>query len=190
MDYLGEAFIALEVIQGFGLPAMVNFGAVHGVTKDGYSFEDACKSLAERGADIVGLNCSWGPGTMLPRIERIRETVDCYVAALPVAYRTTVEQPTFTSLTDGERGRAFPLGLDPFQTTRFEMAEFAVRARDLGVNYIGTCCGAAPHHVRAIAEALGREVPASRYSPDMTLHPALGTDVKRRDLPYLEAWKD
>ena len=70
------------------------------------------------------------------------------------------------------------------------MAEFAVRARDMGVNYIGICCGAGPHHVRAMAEALGRTVPASKYSPAMSLHPALGSRVKDRDISYLEDWKD
>jgi betaine-homocysteine S-methyltransferase len=55
------------------------------------------------------------------------------------------------------------------------MADFARRARDLGVDYIGVCCGGGPHHVRAMAEALGRETPASRYSPDLALHPVLGT---------------
>jgi betaine-homocysteine S-methyltransferase len=52
------------------------------------------------------------------------------------------------------------------------------------------CCGAGPHHVRAMAEALGRQVPASRYSPDMSLHPALGSSVKERDKAYLEDWRD
>ena len=70
----------------------------------------------------------------------------------------------------------FPLALDPFTCTRFEMAEFATAARDLGVGYIGICCGGAPHHVRAMAEALGRTVPASKYSPDLSLHPILGDD--------------
>jgi homocysteine S-methyltransferase len=54
------------------------------------------------------------------------------------------------------------------------MADFARRARDLGVDYIGVCCGGGPHHVRAMAEALGRKTPASRYSPDLALHPVLG----------------
>jgi betaine-homocysteine S-methyltransferase len=189
LDYLGEAFVALDVIREFDLPAVINFGSVHGETKDGYSFEDACKALEDRGADVVGLNCSRGPFTMLPLIERIRERVDCPVAALPVAYRTTEEEPNFVALRDGGK-QAFPIALDPFQVTRFEMAEFAVQARELGVNYIGICCGAGPHHVRAMAEALGRTVPASRYSPDMDLHPALGTSVRERDKPYLKDWKD
>jgi betaine-homocysteine S-methyltransferase len=54
------------------------------------------------------------------------------------------------------------------------MAEFARQAADLGVGYVGICCGGAPHYVRAMAEALGRETPASRYSPALDLHPVLG----------------
>jgi betaine-homocysteine S-methyltransferase len=190
LDYLGEASIALEVIQAFGLPSVINFGSVHAVTKDGYTFEEACKILEDQGADVVGLNCSRGPATILPLVAKIRERVSGHVAALPVPYRTTEEAPSFTALRDGEHGRAFPIGLDPFTSTRFEMADFAVQARDLGVDYIGICCGGAPHHVRSMAEALGRTVPASRYSPDMSLHPALGTGVRERDKPYLEDWKD
>jgi betaine-homocysteine S-methyltransferase len=32
--------------------------------------------------------------------------------------------------------------------------------------------------IRSLAEALGRETPASRYSPDMSRHAFLGTDAK------------
>jgi betaine-homocysteine S-methyltransferase len=46
------------------------------------------------------------------------------------------------------------------------------------VGYIGVCCGAGPHHIRAVAEALGRTPPASRYGPDMSRHSFFGTDAK------------
>jgi betaine-homocysteine S-methyltransferase len=190
LDYLGEALIALDVIQGSGLPAMITFGSVRNHTKDGVSFAEACRVCAERGADVVGMNCSRGPATMLPIMREIRDSVDGYVAAQPVAYRTTPAQPSFQALREAGHGRSFPIALDPFQTTRFEMADFATEARDVGVNYIGTCCGAAPHHVRSMAEALGRTVPASRYSPDLSLHPMLGTHVKARDRTFLQDWKD
>ncbi|MFC2015582.1 homocysteine S-methyltransferase family protein [Chloroflexota bacterium] len=190
LDYLGEALVALDVIQQSSLPAMITFGSIHDKTKDGYSLPEACRLVKERGADIVGLNCSRGPRTILPLVAEVRDTVSGYVAALPVAYRTTEEEPTFTALRDGEHGKAFPIGLDPFQATRFDMADFAIEARKLGINYVGVCCGGAPHHVRAMAEALGRTVPASKFSPDMSLHPALGANVKDRDLPYLTDWKD
>src|SRR5438876_870422 len=136
----------------------------------------------------VGLNCDRGPATMLPLIARIRERVGCAVAAQPDPYRTTEDSPTMESLRAEGVNRVFPLALDPFSCTRFEMADFAVAARDLGVNYVGICCGAGPHHVRAMAEALGRTVPASRYSPSMDLHPVLGTAASRQDRAMLDAW--
>jgi betaine-homocysteine S-methyltransferase len=190
LEYFGEGQIALEVIKGFGLPAVISFASVEETTRDGYPQEEACKILADQGADVVGLNCSRGPHTMLPMLRKVRDNVDGYVAALPVAYRTTDAQPTFQSLKEPDSERGFPIALDPFTVTRFEMADFAVQARDLGVNYIGICCGAAPHHVRAMAEALGREVPASKYSPEMSLHPMLGSNVKERDQRFLKDWKD
>jgi betaine-homocysteine S-methyltransferase len=157
-------------------------------TWDGYDYVEACKILADHGAAVVGLNCDRGPATMLPLIARIREQVGCAVAAQPVPYRTTEASPTMESLRAEGVNRVFPLALDPFGCTRFEMADFAVAARDLGVNYVGICCGAGPHHVRAMAEALGRTVPASRYSPSMDLHPVLGTAAPRQDRAVLDAW--
>jgi betaine-homocysteine S-methyltransferase len=190
LGYLAEGLLALEVIHEVGLPAVITFGSTYPELLDGYSYVQACQILDQRGTDVIGLNCSRGPRTMLPIVQEIREAVDCYVAAQPVAYRTTEQEPTFQALKDLDGTRGFPIALDPFQTTRFEMAEFAVRAQEIGVNYIGTCCGAAPHHVRAMAEALGRTTPASRYSPDMSLHPMLGNRVQDRDRPYLQNWKD
>jgi len=165
-DHVGEALIGLDVCKQLGLPAMVTFASVQPEgTYDGYGYVDACRILADEGAAIVGLNCSRGPGTMLPLLKEIRAAVEVPVAAQPVPYRTS---SAFESLP------GFPIQLEPFQCTRFEMADFARRARDIGVGYIGICCGGAPHHVRAMAEALGRETPASRYSPAMELHPVLG----------------
>jgi betaine-homocysteine S-methyltransferase len=165
-DHLGEALIGLDVCKELGLPAMVTFASVQpDGTYDGYGYVEACRILADEGATLVGLNCSRGPETMLPLLEQIRAAVDVGVAAQPVPYRT----PTaFESLP------GFPIQLESFQCTRFEMADFARRAREIGVDYIGICCGGAPHHVRAMAEALGRDTPASRYSPAMELHPVLG----------------
>ena len=189
-DYLGEALIGVEVIRDFGLPSVVTFASTAETTIDGHDLVEACKRVEEAGADVVGLNCSRGPATMLPLLERIRAAVSCPVAAQPVPYRTTPEQPTFQSLRDAEGRRVFPLALDPFLCTRFELADFAVAARELGVGYIGICCGGAPHHVRAMAEALGRTVPASRYSPDLSLHPILGDDERGGFAERYANWRD
>jgi betaine-homocysteine S-methyltransferase len=188
-DYLGEALIALEVIQGLGLPAMVTLASTQpGQTRDGYDYVEACRIIAGHGATVVGLNCDRGPETMLPLLARIRETVDCAVAAQPVPYRTTPAMATMESLRADGVDRVFPLALEPFSCTRFDMASFAAAARDLGVNYIGVCCGGAPHHVRAMAEALGRDVPAGKYSPALDLHPILGQPRAGTSADVLAAW--
>jgi betaine-homocysteine S-methyltransferase len=188
-DYVGEALIGLEVIQELGLPAVVTYASTSDRTIDGVEFEHACRELEAAGADVVGLNCSRGPETMLPLLQRIRAAVDCPVAAQPVPYRTTPDEPTFQSLRDGDGTRGFPIGLDPFVCTRFEVADFAARAKDAGIGYLGLCCGAGPHHIRAMAERLGRTVPASRYSPDLTLHPILGDNVQPKEQKYAN-WRD
>lgn len=189
-DYLGEALIGLEVINQLNLPAMVTLASVQqSQTRDGYDYVEACKRLADAGADIVGLNCDRGPQTMLPIIEKVRAAVNCYVAAQPVPYKTTAQAPTFESLQLSGGERAFPLALEPFLCNRFEMAAFARRAQSIGVNYIGICCGGAPHYVRAMAEALGRTAPASKYSPALDLHPMLGSHVEEKDKSFLADWK-
>jgi betaine-homocysteine S-methyltransferase len=53
---------------------------------------------------------------------------------------------------------------------------------------VGICCGSGPHHVRAMAEALGREVPASKYSPSMDLHPMFRSDISAKDAAFLHTW--
>jgi betaine-homocysteine S-methyltransferase len=182
-----EARLALEEIKAAGLPAVVTM-ALHRepVTRDGLTPEDVCAFLEQHGADVVGLNCIRGPRTMLPFLSAIRERVSCAVAALPVPYRTTEEEPTFQSLHDHEcdvipGGMAFPTALERFQCNRYEIAEFTREADALGVGYLGICCGNSPHLVRSMAEALGRTPPASRYSADMSKHAYFGDDASLKD---------
>jgi betaine-homocysteine S-methyltransferase len=177
-----EALIALETIKAAGLPAVVTL-AVHRepATFEGWSIPDACKRLEAAGADVVGLNCIRGPRTMLPLLREIRAAVSCHVAGVPVPYRTTEAEPTFSGLHDPAYpdvpgGRHFPTALDPLACNRYEVADFAREAYAAGVWYLGLCCGAGPHHIRSVAEALGRTPPASRYSPDMSKHSFFGAE--------------
>jgi betaine-homocysteine S-methyltransferase len=174
-DYYGEASIALEVIKTSGLPSVITYMPKYDRSEDGLSWVDASKRIKDEGADVVGLNCGRGPATMLPILDEIRGAVDGYIAAQPVTYRTTRAQPSFTQLQEPGGACAFPLGLEPFQPTRFEIADFTRKAKNLGINFLGLCCGNSPHYTRAIAEELGRTVPSSRYSADISKHPYLGT---------------
>jgi betaine-homocysteine S-methyltransferase len=179
----------VEVIRDLGLPAMVTLAPTQpDQTRDGYGYAEACRILAAEGAQVVGLNCDRGPQTMLPLIAAIREAVDCAVAVQPVPYQTHAAAPTMETLRSADGERAFPIALDSFTCTRFEMAQFAAQARELGVDYVGICCGAGPHHVRAMAEALGRVVPASKYSPSMDLHPMFRADLAAKDAAFLASW--
>jgi betaine-homocysteine S-methyltransferase len=186
ISWLGEALVATEVIKEAGLPAVVTLAAHKDPDmREGVSPAEACKRLEAAGADVVGLNCSRGPRTMLPLLEKVRDAVSVPVAALPVPYRTTEQQPSFQSLEDPlstalPADRPFPTALDPFTCNRYEISEFARAAYEMGVRYLGVCCGAAPHHIRAMAEALGRTPPASRYTADMSKHAYLGSDPTLR----------
>lgn len=175
IEYLGEALIAVEVVKSFGLPVVLNFGAAADTSKDGYDWIEAAKAAKAQGADVVGFNCMRGPATMLPLLERLRQAVPGPLAALPVPYRTSPAHPAFQFLQNEDSSSAYTLGLDRFLCTRQEMADFARAAREIGVNFIGICCGAGPHHIRAMTEALGRDVPASRYSPDLSEHAQYGS---------------
>jgi betaine-homocysteine S-methyltransferase len=148
---VGEALIALERAKKTRLPVMVTLAFEGPKTRDGKTPAEAAKMLEAAGADIVGSNCWMDPSRMLPVVEQMRKAVKCYVAAQPVAYRCTDEVPFFT----GQKG--FPDKLDPYQITRYELGDFAKRARDIGVNYIGGCCGCVGAHIRQMARALGKK---------------------------------
>ena len=176
-----EALLALEAIVKSGKPAVVTMAIPRdGSTREGWSPAEVCRRLEAAGAAVVGLNCARGPATMMPMLREIRAAVRCHVAALPVPYRTTAEEPVFQSLSDPSLpdGRAFPTALDPFLCSRYEIAAFGKEALALDVRYLGVCCGAGPHHIRSLAEALGRTPPASRFSPDMSKHILFGSDKR------------
>jgi betaine-homocysteine S-methyltransferase len=180
-SWAGEALIALDVIKQAKQTAVITL-AMHksDITRDDQTVTDTCKRLVDAGADVVGLNCIRGPETMLPLLRQIRAAIKTPMAALPVPYRTNDKEPTFQSLCDshwhyGEGERPFPIALDPFTCNRFEIAEFGREALALDIRYLGVCCGAGPHHIRALAEAVGKAPPASKYSADMSKHAFLGS---------------
>src|SRR3974377_15650 len=141
-SFLGEALIAVERAKRTGLPVMVTIWFKNkDKTAEGKSAPDAAKALFDAGADIVGMNCLRPPQHILEPMEQMRKAVSGYLACQPVAYRTPKQKPDFTSLPE------FPYALDPLQLTRREMAEYAIQARDIGINYIGACCGTVAMHI-------------------------------------------
>jgi betaine-homocysteine S-methyltransferase len=161
--YLGEAVLAAEYGKKMGLPIMVTMSFEDKpVTRDGKSPAECAKALADAGADIVGTNCWRGPKHILPIVAEMRKATKAYIAVQAPAYRTTDATPFFTGL------KGFPDAMEPYQLTRWEMADYAREARDLGANFIGACCGAVATHIREMARALGKPTrEPSRWSPDV-----------------------
>jgi betaine-homocysteine S-methyltransferase len=149
--WLGEALIATERALRTGLPVVTTMAFENEVKAyEGDSAADCARKLRDAGAHVVGVNCLRPPEHTLPILREMREAVDGWIAGQPVAYRTSAEQPDFTSLPE------FPDALDPLQLPRAEMRRWAREARDLGVNLIGSCCGSVAIHVREMARALGK----------------------------------
>ncbi|MFQ5934148.1 MAG: homocysteine S-methyltransferase family protein [Dehalococcoidia bacterium] len=159
---LAEALLSVKTAKAFGLPYMVTMTfAEQPVTRDGKSPAECARALMDAGADIVGLNCYRGPDHMLPLAQQMRKAVDGYIAVQAPAFRTTDAIPFFAGLP------GFPNTMEPYQLTRFEMADYARKAKDMGVNYIGGCCGTIPTHIREMAKALGKPVKEKRvWQPD------------------------
>jgi betaine-homocysteine S-methyltransferase len=153
-SFLGEALLFVERAKATSLPVMVtmSFETLPAKTYEGDLPGEAARKLAEAGADIVGVNCLNGPAQQLPIAKEMVGALAgaAPVAAQPVAYATTHEEPDFTS------GEEFPFALTPMTLGRGEMAVFADRAREAGVRYIGSCCGSVAEHVRAMAKVLGK----------------------------------
>ena len=152
-NWSGEAIIAAEAIKDTGLPAMVTMGLDNNPNSfEGYSPGEQVRRLADAGVDIVGTNCFRSPEHMLPHMEEMRAAVPdtVYMAAQPVAFHGTHERPNFVSLPE------FPYELEKITLPRAPMGEFALQARDLGYNYIGSCCGSVAAHVREMARSLGK----------------------------------
>jgi 5-methyltetrahydrofolate--homocysteine methyltransferase len=142
MSALEEVEAVLEGIRQVapGMPVVITLSFdTHGHTMMGVSPEQAAKELTRMGAAAVGGNCGLGPAELLPAMVAMR-------AAAPGA--VLVAKPN-AGLPVLEDGRAV------YRGSPGEMADYARRLTAAGVRIVGGCCGSAPPHLRAMAEALG-----------------------------------
>jgi betaine-homocysteine S-methyltransferase len=153
-SYLGEALLFVERAKRTRLPVMVtmSFEKLPAASYEGDAPGECAKRLAEAGADIVGVNCLNGPAQQLPIAAEMVAAVGSSVpvAAQPVAYATTTEEPDFTASLN------FPYALSAMTLPRGDLAAFARAGREAGVRYLGSCCGSVAEHVRAMAKVLGK----------------------------------
>ena len=103
------------------------------------------RRLDEWGADVIGINCSIGPGVALQAVERI----------VPVVQRPVSVQPN-AGVPRNVEGRNIYLASPEY----FE--EYAKRFIQAGARVVGGCCGTTPDHIRAMRKAVFALAPESR----------------------------
>jgi len=160
-EHVEEMVWAIETCLEYDFVTAANMcigkeGDMHGT-----STGDCALQMYEAGAKIVGLNCHFGPFELLDGMEEIVKAFDrngvkinedVYLMVQPLAYHTPdATKQGFIDLPE------FPFGLEPRVSTRFEMQDFTRRAWDMGIRYIGGCCGFQTYHIRAMAEELTPE---------------------------------
>lgn len=152
MMNLAEARAALIAIREVcDLPVMVSLTFNEdGKTLFGQTPETSVVVLQSLGADAVGINCSTGPGEMIPLIKRM------------IDYATI---PVFAKPNNG-----MPLLVDG--VTRYNMTpeEFALYGNELveaGIRAIGGCCGTTPKHIEELRKYT-RNIKSGGYTPVAT----------------------
>ena len=181
--YFGEAEIALDVIKSHGLPSVITFSVLDSPDGvgfklfDGLTIGEGCKKLLDQGAYLVGVNCGRGPEQTLQLVKEIIKVCPPEkVCALPLGYRTTDKMPNLFALRDkacSDNYKPYPHGLEAFGCAPVEIRKFTQSCMELGLKYMGVCCGNSGMLTNAMATAMGRTTAVSRYHrPD-----SFGTDV-------------
>jgi len=138
---LREARAAVKAARGSGLPvlASMTFEAKKrgAFTIVGDQLVPSLKTLAEAGADAVGLNCSVGSDQMVSMVREAAAAVERPLVAQPNA-----GQPRVTP--DGVTYDAKP---EAFVADLIEMV-------GAGARIVGGCCGSDPNFIRAARSAL------------------------------------
>lgn len=131
-----------------------------GNTSYGTSPEIFTKRLDEWGADVIGLNCSVGPHTMLEAIEKMRT----------VTKRKLSTQPN-SGMPRHVDGRLFYMASPDY------MAKYAKRLIQAGAKFVGGCCGTTPKHIKEIANAVAALSPG-RTSASVFVEDSRTLDVE------------
>ena len=104
-----------------------------------------------------------------------------YLMCQPLAYHTPdAGKQGFIDLPE------FPFGLEPRILTRWDMHRYAREAWELGVRYIGGCCGFEAYHIRAVSEELAGER-GEKISAASEKHAMWGGGLRMHTKPWVRA---
>lgn len=104
----------------------------------GGNIYEAVETLAEMGADAVGINCSTGPDQLLSVVENMRKKVSVPLIAKPNAGMPVID----------EMGNpVYSMGAEDF-------ASHMKRLVEAGADIVGGCCGTAPEYIQQLCKIL------------------------------------
>lgn len=143
---------ANEVRKIRDLPIMAHMTFTQdGLTDTGSDPDSVVAVLDAFNVDILGLNCSTGPEHMEPVVEKMAKATGTFISIEPNAGLPIMKN-----------------GVTVFPASPQEMAPYAERFVDLGVNVVGGCCGTTPEYIRLITERLKKKKPLERTTPSGT----------------------
>uniref|UniRef100_A0A2K6CR74 Betaine--homocysteine S-methyltransferase 1 n=1 Tax=Macaca nemestrina TaxID=9545 RepID=A0A2K6CR74_MACNE len=184
-EHVEEAVWAVETLIASGKPVAATMcigpeGDLHGVPPG-----ECAVRLVKAGASIIGVNCHFDPTISLQTVKLMKEALEAarlkaHLMSQPLAYHTPdCNKQGFIDLPE------FPFGLEPRVATRWDIQKYAREAYNLGVRYIGGCCGFEPYHIRAIAEELAPE--RGFLPPASEKHGSWGSGLDMHTKPWVRA---
>jgi methionine synthase / methylenetetrahydrofolate reductase(NADPH) len=139
-----QAILGVRAVSQLPIVAQMTIGE-DGRTPFGAEPTLFAERLSAWGVDVVGLNCSVGPHTMLTAVEEMAAATQ-----LPLATQPNAGLPREVD------GRKIYLASPEY------MAKYAARLIRKGVRLVGGCCGTTPEHIRQIAAAVRALSPGTR----------------------------
>lgn len=156
---LGCAFRAVREVADLPVVAQMTVDS-DGQTPYGTDARHIAVALSELGVDVAGLNCSVGPAVMLDALEDMAGTTSLPLSAQPNA-----------GLPRTVRDRKIYLASPEY------LAQYARRMMDVGVRFVGGCCGTTPEHIRRIREAVASVQPRITHVTVSAVPAAEGVEV-------------
>ncbi len=132
---------AREAADGFKIFASMTFSSGDR-TSTGTPAEAAAAVMDALGADVIGVNCSFGPEGLADAVKKIRAYTSKPVMAQPNAGLPDISKGTMV----------YPEN----------PADFAAKCRGLvkaGASFIGGCCGTSPAHIAALKKTVKNITP-------------------------------
>jgi methionine synthase / methylenetetrahydrofolate reductase(NADPH) len=150
--------------------------AEDGLTLSAEEPSQVVQALERAGVDVIGVNCGVGPQVALQVLETMRP-----LTTLPLSGQPNAGLPARVE------GRFFYFATPEYFGT------YARQAADLGIAYIGGCCGTTPAHIAAMRAALrpASHKPAAQHTASP---PAITIDLTPADqlppTPFAQRLRD